>query len=89
MQNERVTGRGGFHPEFRGNPREARQCVSGSGSLKAAPERVICEAVRVKPKLQWSPKDVGDARNTRHLPMRAGGNKWSQPKKEDMWAAGL
>jgi hypothetical protein len=21
--------------------------------------------------------------------MRAGGNKWSQPKKEDMWAAGL
>jgi hypothetical protein len=38
---------------------------------------VICEMVRMKPKLQWKPQDVGNARNMDYLPRKAAGNKWS------------
>lgn len=31
-------------------------------SLKAAPERVKCEAIRVRPKLPWRPQEFRDAR---------------------------
>jgi hypothetical protein len=34
---------------------KARQCIKGSESLQAVPERVIQEAVRIKPKLHWRP----------------------------------
>jgi hypothetical protein len=33
------------------------------GVPKGTPKRVIHESVRVKPKLPWTPKEVGDAMN--------------------------
>jgi hypothetical protein len=35
--------------------------VAGSESLKAAPDRAMPEAVRVKPKLKWRPQEVRGA----------------------------
>jgi hypothetical protein len=32
-------------------------------SLLVIPERELCEAVREKPELQWTPQDVRDTRN--------------------------
>jgi hypothetical protein len=42
-------------------------CVVRSEYLQAVPERAICEAVRVKPKLHQRPQDVGDASYVDHL----------------------
>jgi hypothetical protein len=36
--------------------------VAESGSLQASSEMTICEAVMVKPKLQWRIQDVRNAR---------------------------
>jgi hypothetical protein len=43
--------------------------MSGSRSLKAAPhpQRAVQEAVKVRMKVQWRPKDVRDARNVERL----------------------
>jgi hypothetical protein len=42
---------------------------------EGASERATCEAVRVKPKLQWILQDIGDARNVEHLPRKTTGDK--------------
>jgi hypothetical protein len=47
-------------------------------SLLAASESVMHEAVRVKPKLQWRLRDVGNARSVEHLLKKAAGNEQSQ-----------
>jgi hypothetical protein len=39
------------------------------------------EGVRVKPKAQWRPQEVRDAREVKHLPRKATGNKWNQSKR--------
>jgi hypothetical protein len=54
--------------------------------MQLAHERVLCEALRVKPKLQWRPQDVVDVRNMKLFPRKAIGNKFSQPKREATWA---
>jgi hypothetical protein len=38
-------------------------CVVGSGSLQAAPERGMGEAVMAKPELYWRPQKVEAVRN--------------------------
>jgi hypothetical protein len=38
--------------------------------------------LRVKPKLQWRPQDVRDARNVGRLLRKAAGNEWSQPERD-------
>jgi hypothetical protein len=48
--------------------------MSGSESLKLAPERAMCEEVKVKPKLQLGPHDVGNGRNMEHLLRKVTGN---------------
>lgn len=55
--------------------------MTRSESLQTAPERAMQEAVRVKPQLQQRPQDVGDDRNMEHLPRKAIGNEWNQPKR--------
>jgi hypothetical protein len=37
--------------------------------------------MNIKYDLQQRPQDVGNARVMRHLPRRAAGKKWNQPKK--------
>jgi hypothetical protein len=47
----------------------------------------MCKDVRVKPILQWRPKEVRDARNMDCLIRKASGHEWSQPRREALWAA--
>jgi hypothetical protein len=47
-----------------------------SGNLQAAHERVIHEAVRVKPKLTMEMIDVRDARDIEGLLRKAVDNEW-------------
>jgi hypothetical protein len=53
-------------------------------SIQTSEERLrgqaTCEAIRVKPKLQWSPKEIRDTR-------KATKSKQSQPKREGMCGA--
>lgn len=37
---------------------EVKRCINKSQSPKAAPERTVCVAVKVKPKLQWRPRKL-------------------------------
>lgn len=39
------------------------------------------EVMKMKPGLQWRPKDTGYARAVRHLPKRTPHMKWNQPKR--------
>lgn len=57
MQNVRVVG-SGKHPSRLQKTREDGQC---------APEKAMCEVVSVKPKLQWKPQKIGEARNMDHI----------------------
>jgi hypothetical protein len=43
------------------------------------PEKVSHKAAMMKPKLQWRPQDVGDARNVDPLLRKASGKEWNQP----------
>lgn len=40
------------------------------------PERSLYDFVKVKPYLQWRPKDIGDARTMRLLSRRTVGMEW-------------
>jgi hypothetical protein len=42
-----------------------------SESLQVAPERERHESVRMKPKLQWRPLNIGDARKMKCMPKGA------------------
>jgi hypothetical protein len=55
-----------------------------SGSLQAAPERAISKVMRVKPRFQWRPQEVGDASNVECLSRKAAGSKQSQPERGHM-----
>jgi hypothetical protein len=79
---QKLWGPRGFHPDFKGRPRKPGNVWQGQKSLQAAPERAMLEAVRVKPKLQWRPQDVGIVRNVECLSRKATGKEWSQPKRE-------
>lgn len=48
-------------------------------SFPRATERMVREAVRLKLKLQWRPKDAAD------LLEEAADTEWSQSKRKDMW----
>jgi hypothetical protein len=61
--------------------------VVSSGSFWPATEKVVPEAVILKPKLQWRPQEVGDARNMKHLLKKKEGRKQHQPKTMAMWVA--
>lgn len=61
-----------FHLNFKGR---CRKPIAGSESLQVAPQRAICEPVRVKPKLHWRLQDVGDTRKVGHLSRKAIDNK--------------
>lgn len=50
---------------------EARQCMSGSGTLHGAPEWVVREVM-----CQWRPQEIGDAGNMVHPLGNAKGSKW-------------
>jgi hypothetical protein len=47
----------------------------------------MSEAMRVKLKLEWRPKEVGDTRNVEWPSRKTVGKEWSQPRREAMWAA--
>lgn len=55
---------------------KAQQDMAGLKSLQASPERVMCESLRVKLKLQWRIQKVRDSRNMEYLP-EAAGKEWS------------
>jgi hypothetical protein len=64
---------------------EDRQCVAGLVSLEGTHEKAICRAVRVKPKPQWRPHNVGNTRNIEHfLPRKATGNEYRQPRRDNV-----
>jgi hypothetical protein len=48
--------------------------VAGWETLQASPERLMYEAKKVKPKLQWRSQDVGDTRNKGCLLRKGIGN---------------
>jgi hypothetical protein len=51
----------------------------------AVPGRVTHEAVRVKPKMQWRPQEVRDAKNTDCPLRKPAGGKPSQSRRETKW----
>jgi hypothetical protein len=53
--------------------------MAWSESLYKAHERVMHEAVKVKPKLQWRSQDVGDAGNVDHLPRKSTARNGASP----------
>lgn len=38
----------------------------------------MCASVEMKPKVQWKPQEVGDARNTENLPRKATRREWRE-----------
>jgi hypothetical protein len=54
---------------------------AGSRSLLTTSKRELCEAVKVKLKMQWRPQEVRDIRNT-CLPRKVACSEQSQPKRE-------
>lgn len=54
---QELQAHGSFNPDFKGRS-DRVGCVEESGSLQAAPERVVCDAVKMSPKLQWSSHSV-------------------------------
>jgi hypothetical protein len=59
--------------------RKTRQWVAKS--LQSTHKRAMCEAVRVKPKLQWRHQEVRDARNVKGT---SAFSEQSQPKRGHM-----
>lgn len=45
---------------------KARQCVAMLDSLCRDPERTLCEATKVRLRIQWRFQGAGDARNMNH-----------------------
>lgn len=61
---------------------ENRQGVTQLDSLEGAPERPLCEAEKVQPKLEWKPQDVGNIRAKGCSMRKNAGTKWSWPKRK-------
>jgi hypothetical protein len=76
-----------LQPRFQRKAWEARQGLAVSGSLWATPMMVMCEAVRVKLKMQWRPHEVRYAREVKHLWRKASGNEARQPRTEALCTA--
>lgn len=70
MKDERAKGSQRHVHRFQ-KATEDRQCAAGSESLKKALWSHLYETGRVKPKLKWKLKDVGDARTTGSLQRKA------------------
>ena len=51
-------------------------------SLHGGPERLLCEAVVVKPGLPWRSQDVGDARAVGFMLRKVANREWNQPKRK-------
>lgn len=67
MQNARVIGSQKLPWGFQRQAWNDRQGVAGPESLKTALDRVMHEVERVKPKRQWRPQGINDARNVECL----------------------
>lgn len=59
---QELEGRGGLQPSFKEKLMRLGQCMTALDSLQRAPKLARHEALRVKPKLQGSPLDVGVGR---------------------------
>ena len=51
-------------------------------SLHGSLERLLCEAVKMKPGLPWRPQDAGDVRAMGYLPRKAANREDNQPKRK-------
>jgi hypothetical protein len=61
---------------------EVKQCLKGLESLQTIPNRVVYEAVRVKPKLQWIIQDVRNVRSMGyHLRKTANNMNGANPRE--------
>jgi hypothetical protein len=87
MQSLRVMGSWRHLPKFQRKAWEFRQCLTGLESLQAAHGRAMHKVLKVKPKLQWKPKEIKDARIIEFLMRKAPGSEDNQPKKDAMGAA--
>lgn len=47
--------------------------------LQAGTERLLYEAVKVKPGLPWKPQNVVDARVIGYLPWKGANKEWNKP----------
>jgi hypothetical protein len=83
-QNARLVGSWRLPHRFKRKAQEARQCVAGTKSLWASPERVMCKAVRVKALMKWIPQNVRDVRNLECLPKKVTDNEQGQPERKAM-----
>jgi hypothetical protein len=63
-----LQGHGSFHTDFKGRPGMSGNICQDQEPCRQ-PQRVMCEAVGVKPKMQWQFKQGGDVRNV-ELPLR-------------------
>jgi hypothetical protein len=63
MQMLRVIGSGRLPLRFQWKAWEDRQCVVEYKSSQVAPGTAMFEVMRVKPKLQWRPQKVKDAKS--------------------------
>jgi hypothetical protein len=86
-QSARAKGSWRLSLIFQGTVWEARQCVAEPGSLKAAPERAMCQTVRVKLKSQWRPQEVRDVRDVEYVSKKAAGSGQSLARREVTWTA--
>jgi hypothetical protein len=60
----------------------------GVGVCVGSPEKAMCKAVKVKPKLQWRPQDVGAVRDMEFLLRKAINTEWSQEREGMPTASG-
>jgi hypothetical protein len=69
---------GGFCQGFKGKPRRPGGVWQSQSLCKASLERMMYEAVQMKPMLQWRTWDVRDARN---MGREATGSEQSQSRE--------
>lgn len=63
-------------------PRSKKALRSGLFCLHSATKRTVCKAVKMKLKFQWSPQDIGDARDVGHSLGKPAGTQRSQFLRE-------
>lgn len=66
---------------FYRNVWEVRPCMAESESLQVAPDRIIHEAVQVKPRLQGGIQDIRDGKNVECL-LKKSLRQWAEPGQE-------
>jgi hypothetical protein len=86
-ETQELQGHGGFHPDFKGKSGRPGNMFQGQSSGRHFLREQCMNLREGSLSCNGRPQDVGDAKNSEHLPRKATSSEWNQPKKEVVKAA--